>query len=131
MRRVSVFQWQAGVPFDGRSTPPNPESWSNGGRGGMRVYRNKTATVFTGPRDMAKGDSLVFRFSLMVTPTRPLNLTKHWDERYFQAGGPVNYTAVAEGGATVLNMHQGEPFKVLNQRPKWSHQGLTAMAVSR
>lgn len=43
----------------------------------------------------------------MVTPTRPLNLSKHWGERYFQAGGPVDYKAVAEGGATVLNMHQG------------------------
>lgn len=28
--------WQAGVPFDGRSTPPNPESWSNNGTGGVR-----------------------------------------------------------------------------------------------
>ena len=92
-----------GVPFDGRSTPPDPPSWSNNGTGGIRVHSNGTAVAYTGNRVMAAGESLVFRFSLMVTPTRPLNLTKHWEERYFQAGGPVDYQAVAEGGATVLN----------------------------
>jgi len=35
------------------------------------------------------------------------DLFKHWGERYFQASGPVNYSAVAAGFATVLNMHQG------------------------
>ncbi len=93
----------AGVPFDGRSTPPDPLSWSNNGTGGIRVHSNGTAIAYTGDRAMRAGDSIVFRFSLMVTPTRPLNLTKHWGERYFQAGGPVDYQAVADGGATVLN----------------------------
>lgn len=102
--------WQAGVPFDGRSTPPNPESWSNGGKGGVQVHANGTAECFTGLRDVPAGHELTFRFSLMVTPTRPLNLSKHFDERYFQAGGPVDYKAVAAGGATVLNMHQGTTY---------------------
>lgn len=92
-----------GVPFDGRSTPPDPPSWSNNGTGGIRVHSNGTCVAYTGHRAMPASGSLVFRFSLMVTPTRPLNLTKHWGERYFQAGGPVDYHAVAEGGATVLN----------------------------
>ena len=75
--------------------------------GYCEVHANGTAVVFSGARSLAAGESIVFRFSLMVTPTRPLNLTKHYSERYFQAGGPVDYAAVAEGGATVLNMHQG------------------------
>eukprot|EP01046_Picozoa_sp_COSAG06_P008701 COSAG06_NODE_442_length_15715_cov_16.651639_6_plen_403_part_00 len=91
--------WQAGVPFDGRSTPPNPASWSNNGTGGIRVHSSAKAVAYTGDRALAAGESLVFRFSLMVTPTRPLNMTKHWGERYFQAGGPVDYKAVAEGCA--------------------------------
>ena len=67
------------------------------------MHPNGTAVAYTGDRAMAADSSLVFRFSMMVTPTRPLNMTKHWGERYFQAGGPVDYQAVAEGGATVLN----------------------------
>lgn len=59
--------WQAGVPFDGRSTPPDPPSWSNNGKGGIRVHSNGTAVAYTGDRMMGAGDSLVFRFSLMVT----------------------------------------------------------------
>ena len=43
----------------------------------------------------------------MISPTRPLNLTKHWGERHYQAYGPTNYSAVAAGGATVLVEHQG------------------------
>ena len=86
------------MPFDGRSTPPNPASWSNNGTGGIRVHSNAKVVAYTGDRALAaSGGSLVFRFSLMVTPTRPLNMTKHWGERYFQAGGPVDYKAVAEG----------------------------------
>ena len=100
-------EWQAAVPFDDKLTPPTPESWSNNGTGGIRVLPNGTASVFTGERSLVAGESLVFRFSIMVTPTRPLNLTKHWGERHYQAYGPTNYTAVAEGGATILVEHQG------------------------
>ena len=116
-------EWQAAVPFDSLATPPIPEEWSNNGTGGIRVSSSSSAaadiatdiattvTVFTGERELAyassSSSSLVFRFSLMITPTRPLNLTKHWSERHYQADGPTNYTAVAEGGATILVEHQG------------------------
>ena len=36
-----------------------------------------------------------------------MNMLDNPQERYFQAGGPVDYGAIAKGGATVLNMHQG------------------------
>ena len=45
--------------------------------------------------------------SLLATPVRPLDLRKHFGERYAQLGGPANYTFLAEQGATVANMHQG------------------------
>ena len=57
----------------------------------------------------------------MCWEARPLNLTKHWGERYFQAGGPVDYAAVAKGGATVLNMHQGN---VINPWINYPYQQL-------
>jgi hypothetical protein len=80
-------EWQAAVPFDSSATPPTPEEWSNNGTGGIRVSSSSaaattadtaTVTVFTGERELSSSSSsLVFRFSLMITPTRPLNLTKH------------------------------------------------------
>eukprot|EP01060_Flectonema_neradi_P039927 TRINITY_DN8959_c0_g1_i1.p2 TRINITY_DN8959_c0_g1~~TRINITY_DN8959_c0_g1_i1.p2 ORF type:complete len:421 (+),score=46.56 TRINITY_DN8959_c0_g1_i1:1874-3136(+) len=43
----------------------------------------------------------------MLTPTRPLNLTKHFQNRYAQLNGPGNYSDIAKSGATVVNIHQG------------------------
>jgi hypothetical protein len=83
--------WQAAVPFDSQDTPPNPTSWSNAGAGGIEVFLNGTAVAFTAPRALAAGAALRFRFSIMATPVRPLDLPKHWGERYAQLGGPANY----------------------------------------
>ena len=100
--------WQAAVPFDSRTTPPNPPAWSNGGAGGIVLDRETGAvTAFTGGRGLAVGEALTLRFSLMATPVRPLDLPKHFSERYAQLGGPANYSYLAAQGATVVNMHQG------------------------
>lgn len=80
--------------------------------------------MFTGDRDVPAGE-LVFRFSLLITPTRPLNLTKHWGERHYQASGPVNFTAIAAGGATIVNLHQGN---VLNPWINYPYLTNTLMA---
>ena len=120
-------EWQAGVPFDSRSTPPLPAVWSNAGAGGIRLYRDGSFTAFTGALDLTSAGKttssttttgattntatvpppIELRFSLMVTPVRPLNLKKHYSERYAQLAGPANYTFIAQEGATVVNMHQG------------------------
>eukprot|EP00755_Sulcionema_specki_P008006 Sspe_Gene.39757::Locus_19166_Transcript_1_1_Confidence_1.000_Length_3163::g.39757::m.39757 len=99
--------WQAGVPYDSKASPPIPTSWSNGGKGGIRLLPNGTAQAFTGERVMGRGDSLTFRFSIMITPVRDMDLAKHFRNRYVQLSGPANYTHLASSGATVANMHQG------------------------
>jgi hypothetical protein len=40
--------------------------------------------VFTGARQLQSGAAVVFRFDLMFTPSKPLNLSDHWRDRYFQ-----------------------------------------------
>jgi len=118
------------VPYDSRDTPPTLEEWSNGGTGGIKVTRNGVASIFTGKINTDKGKkgdkviSKTFRFSLLITPTRPLDLKKHYGERHYQAGGPVNYTAIAEGGATILVEHQGN---VINP---WINYGERAKRAS-
>jgi len=96
--------WQAGVPFDNQQSPTPPESWSNAGVGGIQVFKNGTTVVYTGTR---RPGHATFLFSLMATPTRPLNLPKHFSERYAHRSGPANYSELKEGGASVVVMHQG------------------------
>ena len=97
------------MPFDSRATPPLPKVWSNSGAGGISLFKNGSVTAFTGTLDISgrKGRPIVLQFSMLVTPVRPLDLKKHYGERYAQLGGPQNYTFLAEQGATVVNMHQG------------------------
>eukprot|EP01062_Namystynia_karyoxenos_P039556 TRINITY_DN28723_c0_g6_i1.p1 TRINITY_DN28723_c0_g6~~TRINITY_DN28723_c0_g6_i1.p1 ORF type:complete len:1255 (+),score=349.79 TRINITY_DN28723_c0_g6_i1:72-3767(+) len=98
--------WQAAVPFDSKLTPQVPREWDNEGSGGIRIWRNGTISARTGT---GAAGTVSLRFSLMVTPVRPLDLPKHYSERYVQLGGDANFTFLAQGGATVANMHQGNP----------------------
>jgi hypothetical protein len=102
-------EWQAAVPFDSRATPPlNDLLWHNGGQGGVRVYENGTVQAYTGAVSApAPGSSLELKFSILGTPVRPLDLAKHFSERYAQLSGPANYSFIASQGTTVANMHQG------------------------
>ena len=101
--------WQAGVPYDSSQSPTPPESWRNGGSGGIRFDSLGNLAAFTGIRSYPAGSSLELRFSQMVTPVKPLNLSKHWGLRYAQLSGAANYSYLASKGATVVNMHQGNP----------------------
>jgi hypothetical protein len=49
------------------------------------------------------GQSVTFRFSVMSTPVRPLDLKKHWKERYVQLGGPANYSFLGAQVGSVLH----------------------------
>lgn len=91
-----------------------PESWDNGGRGGCRVTREKSGlrvTAFTGSRALQEGESVVFRFSLLSSPLFPLNSDAHWRDRYDHPGEKaLDLESSVAGGATVVNLHQGERY---------------------
>eukprot|EP01048_Picozoa_sp_COSAG05_P015088 COSAG05_NODE_1778_length_4099_cov_2.396000_1_plen_958_part_00 len=115
-----------------------PLTWDNGGRGGANITALSTTTSSTGGKAAAPADlgasftaftgeytlspavpppatsgSRVFRFDLSVTPFKPRNESQHWGLRHFQVGYPsASFTSaedVAKTGATVVNIHQGEP----------------------
>ena len=96
--------WQASVPFDDKSAPAPPPNWYNGGKGGILLDKNGTFIGFSG--DVPFSSPLSWRASFLITPVHNLNLTRHWELRYAQLGGPANYTFLAENGASVVNMHQ-------------------------
>jgi len=101
--------WQASVPYDSNAAPPAPPNWSNAGAGGLRLSREGVAEGFSGAFAVGAGANATrtFRASLLVSPVHNLNLTHHYSLRYAQLEGPANYTFLAEHGASVVNMHQG------------------------
>lgn len=71
------------MPFDSLATPDiSGLNWNNDGKGGVRLYRNGTVVASTGDLNVPRGKSTTLYFSVMFTPVRPLNLSKHFGERY-------------------------------------------------
>ena len=73
---------------------------------------NGTVLAFSGPRTLAQGASVVFRFALAFTPSRAVDWTKHWATRTQQLGYDVPYSSPAANyakGVSVVTLHQGTP----------------------
>lgn len=91
-----------------------PDSWHNNGKGGCRVRKNTDGlvfTAFTGSRTLKKGESLTLRFSLLPSPLKPLDSDAHWRDRYdHPSEKALDLESAKEGGATVVNLHQGERY---------------------
>jgi len=83
------------------------KDWSNEGKGGCNVIKSDKyvqLTAYTGSKMMKKGDEMILNFGLAITPFKTLD-DKHWNERYYQSGGKIDLPP--KGGATVMNIHQG------------------------
>jgi len=70
-----------------------PRAWDNNGKGGCVIGEDDDTVMvraFTGDRQMKKGESLQFRFRLMVTPFKPIDV-RHWNWRYgsWAVGGNI------------------------------------------
>lgn len=83
-----------------------PDAWNNDGKGGCRVLEDGDAVLisaYSGPRNVAEGETLQFNAGLLITPVKPINYAEHWKTRYYHAFEPVENAA--EAGATVINIH--------------------------
>ena len=91
-----------------------PESWMNGGSGGVHMEREVGTTdggavhwiAFSGARRLGAGQSVEFNFNLSVTPFRPFDGMAQTVDRIHQEKG-VPSSAVWVGGANRLNVHHG------------------------
>ena len=95
-----------------------PESWGNGGKGGIRIGPAKDGTVpvraYGGPRLLKAGETLTFTAELYLTPFRPLDTEKQWAVRFLHPHPVRNLTFLRNtvtnmdprSGANVLNIHQ-------------------------
>lgn len=91
-----------------------PESWMNGGSGGVHMERGSALSdrdavhwiAFSGARRLAPGQSVDFDFNLSVTPFRPLDGRALIKDRIYQEKG-VPGSAVWAGGVNRVNVHHG------------------------
>jgi len=87
-----------------------PASWGNDGKGGATLTEEGDAVVlraYSGPRKLEAGQAVEFRFTLLITPLKPLN-PDHWRQRYYHYYAKVvPVEQVASTGATIINCHHG------------------------
>ena len=89
--------------------PAPPKAWSNGGEGGCRVRdagEGALVEAYTGARALRAGEQITFEFALLVTPVKPLDTRKHFENRYYHSGGEPEITdELAEAKVNVINIH--------------------------
>ncbi len=85
--------------------------WGNNGNGGCTVEevgdRQVVIRAYTGPSRIEAGKELHFNFGLLITPVKVLD-KNHWQWRYFHRNGAAPVKEVADTGATLINLHQGD-----------------------
>ncbi|SHG26515.1 hypothetical protein SAMN05444483_107110 [Salegentibacter echinorum] len=83
-----------------------PTSWGNNNKGGIKIFDENSTTkvqAYSGAREMKKGDTLFYNFTLLITPFHTLQTNKQWENRYYHAYSPVE--EVVESGSNVINIH--------------------------
>ena len=59
--------------------------------------------AYSGERIIKAGEELHFDFSLLLTPFKPIDTAKHWQQRYYHQYGAVD--KALEAGANIVNIH--------------------------
>ncbi|MGC9341911.1 MAG: glycoside hydrolase domain-containing protein [Bacteroidales bacterium] len=85
-----------------------PEDWHNEGRGGCLMEEQRDefmVNAFSGKRSVKKGDKLLFRFGLLITPVKPLD-NDHWQWRYWHRSEFLDQPdSIFASGANIINIH--------------------------
>ncbi len=91
-------------------TPKQPISWANNGLGYVDVKRAASAVVVagSGTHNLSK-KPLCFEFDLQITPAKPVNMAKHFRERYYHNAPRYFNEAGKAEGANVANIHHANP----------------------
>ena len=94
--------------------PAPPESWNNHKKGGFSIEKGASevlATVFSGERELEKGDELEYEFALLMTPVKSLNPASQFRDRYFHnAAKPDPGPGDLEAGVRIVNLHHANLF---------------------
>lgn len=108
-----------------------PESWDNGGKGGIR-FENDKFIAYSGKKTAECGEKFVFDVDFLVTPLKEIDLKKQFGTRIFhKMYDSDKWLEEAEkGGANVVNVHHGNdlnpyinyPFAELDELKKFAEK---------
>ncbi|NII73803.1 hypothetical protein FHW84_002376 [Dyella sp. SG562] len=87
-----------------------PQSWDNGGQGGIDLERGKErylVRAFSGSRTLKAGQTLRYDVVLRVTPFKTIQPAQQFGERFFHKYGDLD--AIKADGANVVNIHHATP----------------------
>jgi hypothetical protein len=94
--------------------PAPPASWHNGGKGGFRIRSSgnrRTAVVYSGGRQLKKGDRLEFEWAFIITPVKDLNSRDHFANRYFHDPlAPDVLEKYWDAGIKLVNLHHANQY---------------------
>jgi len=94
--------------------PEYPWSWFNGDKGGFKIERRSeevNAIVYSGERNLKKGEELEFEWSFLITPVKNINYESQFVNRYYHNGGnPLPSDDDLKSGVKVVNLHHANNY---------------------
>ncbi len=87
-----------------------PASWGNENKGGVSVTQKNNSVMvnnYSGARNMKKGDTLYYNFTLLITPFHTINTDFQWENRFYHRYNDID--SIKATGATVINIHHATP----------------------
>lgn len=106
-----------------------PASWYNEGRGCVTFSEDGDCVrvcACSGSRVLQAGEELTFEFALLVTPVKPLDPARHFNERYCHSALPI--ADVVAAGANIVNVHHATPLNPYINYPFFAGEALAAYA---
>jgi hypothetical protein len=86
-------------------------SWVNGRSGGFRIKTEDStviASAFSGPRFIEQGDSVTYKFALLITPVKKTDTRAQFTNRYYHNPEPT--PEVIANGGNVMNIHHANKY---------------------
>jgi hypothetical protein len=108
-----------------------PTSWGNQNKGTVSIEEiNQTALVknYSGAREMKKGETLHYNFTLLITPFHTINTDFQWGARFFHAYKPID--TIKQTGATIINIHHANAINPWINYPFIEHKKMKSFIDS-
>lgn len=108
-----------------------PNSWGNQNKGTVSIEEiNNTTLVknYSGAREMKKGESLHFNFTLLITPFHTINTDFQWGARFYHAYKPID--TIKQSGATIINIHHANAINPWINYPFIEHKKMKSFIDS-
>jgi hypothetical protein len=94
--------------------PAPPVSWHNGGRGGFRIRTagaRRNVIVYSGHRQLKKGDRLQFECAFIITPVKEINTHSQFTDRFFHNPlAPDPGEGALAAGVKIINLHHANRY---------------------